>query len=207
MNRRQILVTTGAIAALATGTSAGLLPAVAAAQTAAASGDRVLGAPDAPIEIVEYASLTCPHCARFHADTLPSIKKNWIEPGKARLVYRDYPLDGLALQAAALARCFEGDRYFGFLDALFRSQQQWARDSNPQQALKQIAALAGLDGDEAERCMNDADVQRQIIEGQRVAANEYGIRSTPSVMINGKLFRGAATAENLHNELTKAGSS
>ena len=207
MNRRQILMTTGALAALAAGTSTGLLGSGAMAQESSVrDGERVLGSPDAPIEIIEYASLTCPHCARFHADTLPSIKKNWIETGKARLVYRDYPLDGLALQAAALAKCFEGDRYFGFLDALFRSQSQWARDSNPQKALKQIAALAGLGGDEAERCLNDKAVQNDILQGRVDAQNNFNISSTPSVIINGKLVTGPVTAESLDQLLTKAGS-
>ena len=208
MNRRQILVTTGAVAALAAGLSSGLLPARARAQDGGVrDGERILGSPDAPITIIEYASLTCPHCARFHADTLPVLKKDWIEPGKARLIYRDFPLDGLALQAAALAKCFEGDRYFSFLDALFRSQRKWATDPNPQKVLKQIAALAGLDGADAERCMNDKAVQTDILKGQRLAQTEYGVRSTPSVIINNKLVDGPTSAEHLTQVLNRVNSS
>ena len=208
MNRRQMLVTTGAMAALVSGASTALFPLGALAQGAAVrDGERIMGSPDAPITIIEYASLTCPHCARFHADTLPAIKKSWIEPGKARLVYRDFPLDGLAFKAAALAKCFEGDRYFGFLDALFRTQRQWATDKNPEKALKQIAALAGLDGEEAERCLNDEAVLNDIVQGKADAQRNLGIRSTPSVIINGKLVDGPATAENLDRLLSQASSS
>ncbi len=84
--------------------------------------DRILGAADAPATIIEYSSLTCPHCASFHRSTLPQVKADWIETGKARLVYRHYPLDRLALYAAAVANCVQGDGFFGVLDTLFLSQ-------------------------------------------------------------------------------------
>src|SRR6185312_15839778 len=100
--------------------------------------DHVLGKADAPITITEYASLTCPHCAEFDRDTLPKIKKNWIDTGKAKLVYRDFPLDQLALRAAMLARCAPPDRYFAFINTLFQSQDTWARSSDPEQALERI---------------------------------------------------------------------
>ena len=84
--------------------------------------DRVLGKPDAPITIVEYASLTCPHCAHFDQEVLPKLKEKWIDSGKAKLVFRDFPLDQPALLAATVARCEPADRFYGFVDALFKSQ-------------------------------------------------------------------------------------
>src|SRR5689334_24538334 len=88
--------------------------------------DHVLGKAEAPVTIFEYASLTCPHCAAFDQETLPKIKENWIDTGKAKLVFRDYPLDQAALKAAMLARCAPPDRFYGFIDVLFQSQTSWA---------------------------------------------------------------------------------
>ncbi len=153
--------------------------------------DRIMGAPDAPITIIEYASLTCPHCATFHLDTLPTIKKNWIDTGKARLVYRDYPLDGLALRAATLATCLEGDAYFGFLNALFQGQQVWARAADPTLALAQIARLAGMDQQTFNRCIsNNAEMDR-ILRQQLKARETFDVQSTPSFVINGRKVRGS----------------
>src|SRR5262249_57342023 len=97
--------------------------------------DRILGKPDAPITIVEYASLTCPHCAAFERDTLPKLKTQYIDTGKVKLIYRDFPLDSRATLAAMIARCAPRDRYFGFVDAFFRSQDQWARSEDPVRSL------------------------------------------------------------------------
>ena len=158
--------------------------------------DRILGKPDAPITIIEYASLTCPHCATFHLDTLPTIKKNWIDTGKARLVYRDYPLDGLALRAAALATCLEGDAYFGFLNALFQGQRSWARAADPTLALAQIARLAGMDQQTFDRCIsNNAEMDR-ILRQQLMARETFDVQSTPSFVINGRKVRGSLETEN-----------
>src|SRR5712672_1410926 len=99
----------------------------AAKQLAVQPGDRVLGKADAPITIIEYASLTCPHCAHFEVDVLPKLKAKWIDTGKAKLVLRDFPLDEPALRAAMVARCAPPERFFGFIDALFQGQNAWAR--------------------------------------------------------------------------------
>jgi protein-disulfide isomerase len=153
--------------------------------------DRILGQADAPITIIEYASLTCPHCARFHQGALQTIKRDWIEPGKARLVYRDYPLDGLALRAAALAQCIEGDSYFGFLDALFRGQLTWARASDPSSALAMVARLAGIDRKTFDACISDTKVMDRILKQQAAASKAFGIQSTPTFLINGAKVEGA----------------
>ena len=89
--------------------------------------ERVLGNPDATVELIEYSSLTCPHCASFHKETLGQVKKEFIDTGKVKLVYRDFPLDGLALRGAMLARCAPEGRYFAYLETLFHNQDAWTR--------------------------------------------------------------------------------
>lgn len=207
MNRRQILVGTGVSLTLAAVAPLSLIARPAAAQDSdVTANDRILGDPNAPVTIIEYASLTCPHCAQFHANTLPDIKKNWIDTGKARLVYRDYPLDGVALQAGALARCVDEDRYFGFLDVLFRSQTQWARSSDPVGALGQIARLSGMDADAIDACFANTEVMNGILEGQQTAQQKYDISATPSFIVNGEKITGGRSAEEFEKILNDAAS-
>jgi len=173
------------------------------AQTAVptpAPEDRVLGKADAPITIIEYASLTCPHCAEFDKDTLPKIKQDWIDTGKAKLIYRDFPLDGLALRAAMLARCAPPERYFAFIDTLFQSQQSWARnDWEP--ALGRIAKLGGMSEEQFKKCMSDEALGNAVVQMRTTAANEYGVESTPTFFINGKRVVGDVSIEEMEKEI------
>ncbi len=107
--------------------------------------DKILGSPEAPVTIIEYASLTCPHCARFHTETLPKLKTDWIDTGKARLVFRDFPLDGAALGAATLAHCAPPDRYFAMLELMFERQREWAVEGEWRERMTQLAGVAGMD--------------------------------------------------------------
>jgi protein-disulfide isomerase len=205
MKRRQILATGAAALAALPGVPALLDVRRARAEEAPVTEkDRILGNPDAPITILEYSSLTCPHCARFHMNTLPDVKKNWIDTGKARLVYRNFPLDGLALRAAAVASCVQGDAYFGFLDALFRGQSRWARAKDPTAALAQVARLAGIDQKTFDACIADQaemdHILRQKVDGQQA----YKIRSTPTFVINGDKVEGALGPEQFGKLLAKA---
>ena len=192
MKRRKILLIGGLTLAAAAAPMLTLgVPAALADANQVLDSDRVLGKSDAPITIIEYASMTCPHCASFHLNTLPTIKKNWIETGKARLVYRDYPLDGLALRAATLAGCVEGEAYFGFVDALYSGQQVWARAGDPLAALSQIARLAGMDQATFDACISDNTEMDRILRQQLEARETFDIQSTPSFVINGQLVRGS----------------
>lgn len=168
--------------------------------------DRVLGDPDAPITIIEYSSLTCPHCATFHAETLPTVKKNWIDSGKARLVYRHFPFDALGMYAALAANCVEGERHFGFIDILMRNQQRWARAQDPRAAIEQMAALAGVDKASLDACVQDEAELRRIQKMQLIGKDEYGISSTPSFIINGKKLVGNQGLETFEAALEDAGS-
>lgn len=147
--------------------------------------DHVLGKESAPITIIEYASLTCPHCAEFDRDTLPKIKENWIDTGKAKLVFRDFPLDGLALKAAMLARCAPPDRYFAFVNTLFQTQRTWEMANNPEQELGRLAKLGGIGEDQFKKCMADEKLADAVTASRYTAEKEYGVDSTPTFFING----------------------
>ena len=146
--------------------------------------DRVLGKADAPVTIIEYGSLTCPHCAEFDRTTLPDVRKNWIETGKAKLVFRVFPLNQLDVHAAMLARCVPPDRYYAFIDTLYQNQPSWMRAANPEQALANIARLAGLDEDKVKSCVGDKSVEDAVV-ATAYAAQKSGVDSTPTFFING----------------------
>jgi protein-disulfide isomerase len=173
------------------------LPLLAGRAEAAAVEERVLGDPAAPVTIIEYASLTCPHCAAFHRETLPALKQRYIEPGKVKLVYRDFPLDQLALAAAVLAHCAGPQRYFAFLDALFSTQQTWARAPDPIASLKQIARLGGLAEDRADACLADRAMQDAVLQSRLDGERQHAINSTPSLVIDGRTYGGGRDIEAL----------
>ncbi len=171
---------------------------------ALAPNDNVLGKADAPITIFEYASLTCPHCAEFDTETFPKVKADWIDTGKAKLIFRDYPLDQLAIKAAALAHCAPPDRFFSFIDVLFHSQKSWALSGEVDQALARIAILGGVSADKYTACENDKDLTDRIINSRLQAQNDYGVDSTPTFFINGKKVVGAMSYEDFSQALRAA---
>ena len=159
------------------------------------AADRVLGRTDAPVTIVEYASFTCPHCAHFHADILPELKKAYIDTGKARLVYRDFPLDRYALAASVVARCAAGDRYFGVVDLLYREQPRWSGANNPMAALTGLALLAGMSKKKLEACFRDESLQKAVLQQRLTASQKLNVTSTPTLFINGAKYGGDLTLE------------
>lgn len=172
------------------------LPLVLGQSSAAQPEEQALGNPDAPVTIIEYASLTCPHCASFHTDVLPELKEKYIAPGKVRLVYRDFPLDQRALQAAALAHCVAPERYFGFLDVLFETQANWAQ-AESLTPLRRLGRLAGLGEDQMDRCLADQELMDGILQERLIAQNEHDVQSTPSFVIDGQTYAGARDIEGL----------
>jgi len=157
--------------------------------------ERVLGDENASVEIIEYASLTCPHCANFHNNIKPEIRERYIETGTAKLVYRDFPLDQLALQASVIAHCAGEDRYFPFLEVLYENQQRWARAENPTAALIQLAQLGGLGRDEAEACLSDEAMADAVLEMRLEGQEQHGVNSTPTFVINGEVHAGVSGVE------------
>ncbi|MFN4312337.1 MAG: DsbA family protein [Ferrovibrio sp.] len=163
--------------------------------------DMVLGKPDAKITIIEYASLTCPHCASFHADILPALKTEYIDTGKAKLIYRDFPLDNLAFAGAILARCGGPEKYFTFLNVLFAQQRQWATASDPKAALTQIGRLGGVSADQFDKCLADKPLGDFILQ-QRLDGNQkFNVNSTPTLIINGKTEAGVPSLDELRKKL------
>lgn len=168
--------------------------------------DRVLGKADAPNTIFEFFSLTCPHCADFEEHTYPKLKQEWVDTGKAKIVYRDYPLDQNALKAAMVARCAPPDRYPAFVEVLFKQQLVWGMQKDPTDALKKIAALGGIGADQFDKCINDQDLSKQIVAEEYEAQTKYGVDSTPTFFVNGKKVVGALPYEDFVKEMASAGS-
>ena len=209
---RNILIVAGgaiAVAAIAAGvffgtrpSSTGLAP-VAVAQTTDKSallgiqpGDHVMGDPKAPITLIEYASFTCPHCAHFAVAVLPEIKKKWVDTGKVKLIYRDFPLDQTAVKAAQLAECAGNDKYFGVIDVIFSTQAKWAVASDPIADLAKLLRIAGMGDAEVQACLANDAVQNGVIADYR-GGEALGVNSTPSLFINGEQFKGARSVEEL----------
>jgi len=199
---RQIWLVLAAVASL----TVGLAGAARAIEVPLNPDDRILGKADAPITIVEYASLTCPHCAAFARDTLPKIKAEWIDPGKAKLVFRDFPLDGSAVKASVLARCAPPEKFYGFIDVLFSSQESWARNPDPTPGLALIAKLGGMSEDQFNACMADNALQDKVLASRLTAEKEYKVESTPTFFINGTKLTGALPYEQFDEALKKAAS-
>jgi len=164
--------------------------------------DRILGNPEAPITIVEYASLTCPHCAHFANDVLPEIKKEWIDTGKAKLVLRDFPLDEPALRAAMITHCAPPDRYYAFADTFFAAQEKWVRSTDYREALARLAKLGGMGKEEFDACLANTALENKIVEGRLKASQELNVDSTPTFFVNGSKLAGAPTAEEFEKLLS-----
>ena len=161
--------------------------------------DMILGKADAPVTIIEYASLTCPHCAHFAANTFPQIKKDLIDTGKVRWVYRDFPLDRLALRGALLAHCLPKEQYFAILDVLFASQKEWAGAADPNAALSQIGRTAGLDQPTIDKCLSDKAAIDKIVARIQDGEQRFNLKSTPSFVINGKTESGDMAYDTFFN--------
>lgn len=168
--------------------------------------DRVLGKPDAPLTIIEYASTTCGHCATFHKETLPRIKKDWIDTGKAKLIYRDFPTGpaGLSVGASMIAHCAGPERYFGVLGLIMQQQSNWM-SKTPLEDLKKTVRLAGITGEQVDECLTRQDLATAIQARAQAAQGLHGIESTPTVVIDGKTIVGAQAYE-VYDKALKAAS-
>jgi protein-disulfide isomerase len=178
-------------------------PATANAALAVSPDDRIFGNPNAPITIIEYASLTCPHCRHFETAVLPTLKKKWIDTGKARLIMRDYPLDEPALRAAMVARCAPPDRFYPFVETLFADQETWAMAPNPQAELEKLALLGGMTKKQFTDCLADKNMENKVIGSRLVATQQLGVDATPTFFINGTKFDGDPTIDAFNELLTK----
>lgn len=174
-------------------------PAAAATTAPAASkaftGEIVLGKADAPVTVIEYASMTCPHCANFHTKILPALKEKYVDTGKVKFIFREFPLDGVALRASMMARCGGEAKVHGYLDILFQQQAQWAGAEKPLEALGRIAQLGGMSRDDFEACVTDEALMKQLVQTRQDGADKFKIQSTPSFIIDGKTHAGDMEVE------------
>lgn len=147
-------------------------------------GELSMGAKDAPVTMIEYASLTCSHCAQFHTTTLPALKEKYINTGKVRLVFRNFVFNQYDLAAATLARCTAPEQSFEMMSALFASQSQWMQ-GEPLAGLADIARKSGMNRVKFDACLRNEDIKRSLMDMRKQAMDD-GVTSTPSFFINGK---------------------
>ena len=217
VTRRQALLGTAALVAIIAAGGAGYSlwgpTDTAAAQTSPAGevpmadllvpgplGDEIQGQADAPVTIVEYASMTCPHCSHFHETTYPELKKKYIDTGKVRFIFREFPLDPLAAAASMLARGAGKDKFFPLIEAFFAQQKDWVVQK-PLQPMFAIAKQAGFTQQSFDQCLANQQLLSNLEEQRTRATQKFNVNSTPTFFINGKTFRGALTPEELDKQV------
>ena len=148
--------------------------------------DIVLGNASAPVTIVEYASMTCPHCAHFHTQVLPQVKAKYIDTGKAKLIFREFPLDNLAVGVSMLARCGDPTKFHALVSTMFRTQLDWATgEGSPLTKLKEITKQAGFTEESFNKCLENQKLQEDIVAGRTRADEVLKISATPTIYVNG----------------------
>ncbi len=185
MNRREILAALALTAAAPYGMAQAQDTTTA---TDVAIPDMVLGSPDAPVKMTEYASYTCPHCQRFHTDVFKYLKTDYIDTGKVQFTFREVYFDRYGLWAAMMARCGGDMKYFGISDILYNTQSEWLSADDPAvviENLKKIGRTAGMDDATLEACFNDKAKAEAMVAAYQANATADGIEGTPTLIING----------------------
>jgi protein-disulfide isomerase len=159
--------------------------------------DKALGDANAPVKIVEYMSMTCPHCANFHNNTFDKIKEKYIDSGKVYFVIREFPFDPRAAAAFMLARCAPENQYYPFVSMLFKQQQTWATAQDARAALLQMSKLAGFSQESFEACLTNQKLLDDVNATMQRGAGEFGVNSTPTFIINGKKYAGDMSLESM----------
>jgi protein-disulfide isomerase len=177
-------------------------PSMAALMEPGPLPDLVLGKADAPVTIIEYASMTCPHCATFHKTTYPVLKEKYIETGKVRFIFREFPLDDLAAAASMLARCSGPDKAMTLIEVLFAQQDKWAI-RQPLPPLTMIAKQAGFTQASFDKCLADQKMFDDLSKQRDYASQKLGVNSTPTLFINGKMHRGGISVEELEKQIAQ----
>jgi protein-disulfide isomerase len=168
--------------------------------------ERSLGRADAPVTAIEYFSLTCSHCGAFHRDTWPRVRRELVETGRVRMVFRDFPLDEISLRAHAVARSFPADRYEPFISALFATQDRWAyaRGVDHKAEISKIAAMAGMSTDTFNAAWADDGLARAILEARQKGEAEHQVSATPTFIIGAQKLPGAISFERFEAAVREA---
>lgn len=165
-----------------------------------------IGPDNAVVKIKVFSSFTCPHCADFHINVLPQIKKKYVESGKVKLIFIDFPLDQAAFNASKLLNCMDKSEQINFMDIIYETQNKWASGSNLQDInnnLKKIAENLGISSSLFDKCLADETVSDKILNGRIDASKKYSIKSTPSIIINEKKLEGGASFKNIKEIIEK----
>jgi len=160
--------------------------------------EMTLGAEDAPVTIIEYASFTCPHCAAFNQGPYKQLKKDYIDTGKVKLIYRDVYFDKYGLWASMIARCGGPEKFFGIADLIYKDQSEWARGSTPQEivdGLRKIGRMAGMDDAQLDACLQDGEKAQTLVAWYQKNAEADQVTGTPSFIVNGKPVKNQAYAD------------
>lgn len=161
--------------------------------------DLIVGEADAPVTIVEYASLTCGHCANFHNQVYPKLKEKYIDTGKARIIMREFPLNPRAYAASMITRCVNENAHLALVDGLFETQNDWAfkrENKEFKEALYDFSKQAGLSREDFNKCLANDDLLTNLTAQFTKASEVFGVSATPAFFINGKRLRGTPTFEN-----------
>lgn len=169
------------------------------------ANDVVMGEENAPVTIIEYASMSCPHCAHFHLDIFKEVKKDYIDTGKVKFVMRDLAWDPLAMAVAKVTRCVDDSEFYNYVSAFFSTQATWSQSKDPVAELKKVARLGGMDEDTFNQCLASTDTHEAIFEMKRIALEELKVNSTPTFFIGDKIVvRGAHDYASFKKEIEKA---
>lgn len=169
------------------------------------NNDIVIGQRTTPNTIIEYASLSCSHCAKFHIQAFPPILTDIIETGEAALVFRHYPLNEPALRAAMLVDCATGEQQATFIKVLFKTQDNWAYTQDFTGALRTIAKLGGIEEERFNQCLEDKTLEDAVINSRKIGAQEFHVQSTPTFIVNGVLYTGPRTVEGFRDFFRQTG--
>ena len=166
----------------------------------------VIGSHDAIVKIKIFSSLTCPHCADFHIKVVPKIKKEYVETGKAQIIFIDFPLDLAAFNASKLLHCLDQKKQIGFLDIIYETQNKWTNGSNINvinKNLKKIVKNLGINSQQFDKCLMDEVISDKILNKRIEAKQKYSIDSTPTIIINEKKLEGSVSFKNIKKKIEK----
>ena len=198
LNKRDVLLGSAALAGLAFGAAPSFAEDLTGLNDAPAFGEMTMGPDTAKVTVIEYASATCPHCAAFYNDTFGALKKEYIDTGKIRFVFREFPHQDAALAAFMVARCAPKEKYFPLIDVFFTTQPEWTQ--NPQEGLFKIAQQAGFTKDSFEACLKNEAMAKDIL-AVRKKAEGFGVTGIPTFFVNGERYDGERKIEDFRAKI------